>query len=345
MRRQALRFAILVCATAGAVMAFARFGGAQQITPEATPTPPICARPNVAASMLRATEPDVPPMTGQPGTYGTVQVVVSLDADSHIVGARIMSSPSAILNQAALRAARQSTFQTEIRGCRPIAADYIFTVDFPRTATYSVTSSGERTVSVVGEGSVLRAPDSAVVEARIVTHDDDAANVLAKNDATFDALKARLRALGINDRTIVSVVPLRTGAAPSGLGFTAFRQVGITADSVANAGRTAAAVASSSAVEAVAIRYTLSNHASASREALNLALKDAENRAREAVTSDRLHIGALKTVVVSPDDDAPASRLVPFYLVPVVGGFKEPDIRIPDIDVHATATVTYAVKP
>ena len=99
-------------------------------TPKPTPTPQSCARPNVAATTIRPVEPDTPPMAQQQGIQGTVQVVVSLNADSKVVGTRIQTSPSAILNSAALSAARQSTFQTEIRDCKPIAADYIFSVDF-----------------------------------------------------------------------------------------------------------------------------------------------------------------------------------------------------------------------
>jgi outer membrane biosynthesis protein TonB len=99
-------------------------------TPKPTPTPQSCARPNVAATTIHPVEPDTPPMAQQQGISGAVQVVVSLNADSKVVGTRIQTSPSVILNSAALSAARQSTFQTEIRDCKPIAADYIFTVDF-----------------------------------------------------------------------------------------------------------------------------------------------------------------------------------------------------------------------
>lgn len=41
----------------------------------------------------------------------------------------------------------------------------------------------------------------------------------------------------------------------------------------------------------------------------------------------------------------PSADIVPFRLVPVAGGFKEPDIRIPDVAIHASATVTYEIKP
>jgi TonB family protein len=99
-------------------------------TPRPTPTPQSCARPNVPATTIRAVEPDTPAIAQQQNISGTVQVIVSLDANSNVTGTRIQSSPSAILNNAALSAARQSKFQTEIRDCKPIAADYIFSVDF-----------------------------------------------------------------------------------------------------------------------------------------------------------------------------------------------------------------------
>ncbi|HEY0382467.1 MAG TPA: TonB family protein [Candidatus Elarobacter sp.] len=98
--------------------------------PTPTPTPLSCARPNVTATTLRPVAPDTPAMAQQQGISGTVQVVVSLDAQSRVVGTRVQTSPSALLNQAALAAARESQFRTEIRNCEPVAADYIFSVEF-----------------------------------------------------------------------------------------------------------------------------------------------------------------------------------------------------------------------
>ncbi len=101
-----------------------------QPTPRPTPTPLSCARPNVAATTLRALEPDTPTLAQQQGISGIVQVVVSLDAQSRVAGTRIQSSPSAVLNLAALAAARGSQFRTEVKNCEPVAADYVFSVDF-----------------------------------------------------------------------------------------------------------------------------------------------------------------------------------------------------------------------
>jgi outer membrane biosynthesis protein TonB len=99
-------------------------------TPRPTPTPLSCARPNVTATTLHPVAPDTPAMAQTQGISGIVQVVVSLDAQSRVVGTRVQTSPSVLLNQAALAAARESQFRTEIRNCEPVAADYIFSVEF-----------------------------------------------------------------------------------------------------------------------------------------------------------------------------------------------------------------------
>jgi len=69
-------------------------------------------------------------MAVQQGIQGRVDVVVSLDEQSHVVAAKVRSSPSAILNHSALTAARNSTYRTRIVNCAPVAADYVFTVTY-----------------------------------------------------------------------------------------------------------------------------------------------------------------------------------------------------------------------
>jgi len=81
---------------------------------------------------MSAATPKIPPMAAQQGISGDVRIVVSLDADSQVTRMRIFSSPSAILNRAALDAAKGSTYQTEVRNCAPVAADFLFTVRFVR---------------------------------------------------------------------------------------------------------------------------------------------------------------------------------------------------------------------
>jgi outer membrane biosynthesis protein TonB len=99
-------------------------------TPAPEPTRPLCPAPNVAATTLQAAVPETPPLAAQQGITGEVSVIVSLDERSRIVGARIARSPSSILNPAALRAVHDSTFRTEVRDCKAIAADYVFVIEF-----------------------------------------------------------------------------------------------------------------------------------------------------------------------------------------------------------------------
>jgi hypothetical protein len=59
-----------------------------------------------------------------------VTVWVKLDAQSHAIGYKIYSSPSPLLNDAALASAHAATFQTAVRNCRPVPSDYLYTVSF-----------------------------------------------------------------------------------------------------------------------------------------------------------------------------------------------------------------------
>lgn len=82
-------------------------------------SPAVCVVADLPAVALTAGDPDVP----WPGAEsGTVQVLVSLDADSKIVSTRIVSSPSVLLSASAVSVARRSTFHTALRTCRPVAS-------------------------------------------------------------------------------------------------------------------------------------------------------------------------------------------------------------------------------
>ena len=109
--------------------------------PSASPSPApagaagvaaACEHPNVPARAIHAVPPDIPAMAQQQGITGRVEVLVSLDADSKVVSTKIRSSPSALLNSSALSAARHSIYQTEIRDCKPVPSEYLFSVQFNR---------------------------------------------------------------------------------------------------------------------------------------------------------------------------------------------------------------------
>ena len=91
---------------------------------------PACARPNVDARTVNAVPAETPPLAQQQGISGEVTVVVSLDENSKLVSATVQKSPSSLLNNAALQAAKSSTYQTRIANCKPVADSYRFIVEF-----------------------------------------------------------------------------------------------------------------------------------------------------------------------------------------------------------------------
>jgi TonB family protein len=83
------------------------------------PSAEPCATPDRAPQLLRLAAADNPPMAQQQGISGDVVVRVTLDASGAVTGAQIVSSPSAILNFAALAATRASTYQPGLQSCKP----------------------------------------------------------------------------------------------------------------------------------------------------------------------------------------------------------------------------------
>ncbi|HYW54400.1 MAG TPA: energy transducer TonB [Candidatus Elarobacter sp.] len=74
--------------------------------------------------------PDMGWGLGPNAPNGTVRVLVSLDEASRVTRVRVVSSTAPELNIAAMERTKRSRFRTAIVNCKPIAADYIFTVDF-----------------------------------------------------------------------------------------------------------------------------------------------------------------------------------------------------------------------
>ena len=98
---------------------------------EAEPAPGACATPLAPARTIQAAVP-APPTTLPPQGHAEVRVIVVLDDRSQVMWTRVVRSDWAPFDDAALQAARDSTFRTEIRNCRPVPGEYIFTVRYAR---------------------------------------------------------------------------------------------------------------------------------------------------------------------------------------------------------------------
>jgi uncharacterized protein YggE len=317
---------------------------AQIISPAASPTPVVCARPNVPAVWLQQAEPIQPPFTPEPWMQGTVQVTVavSVDASGVVTGARIASTPSAalsgVLNPAALAAARASTFRPEIRNCRPIAGEYLYVVDFEGGVRLLSSERGRRVVSVAGDGHVLRPPDLAYVEVRMVANDESASRAAEKNEAQLKALVVQLRPFGLNGRNVRLLRSSNT--APPGGGFASSQEVAVTVDAPVEAAKVAAAIAAAGSFEVLGIRYALNASGTAYEDALRAAVDNAEARAQRVASAYHLRVGTRRSVQESQRNAAAAPPSVfERYVVPPNGR-----MRVPRVGVSASATIVIELE-
>jgi periplasmic protein TonB len=98
----------------------------------AATTGPLCSNPNQEAAVINAMSPIYPDSASDFG-LGTVTVLVqvTIDAQGRLVDAKIyQSSNNAAIDQAALRAARQTTYAPRIADCTPVEGTYLFHADF-----------------------------------------------------------------------------------------------------------------------------------------------------------------------------------------------------------------------
>jgi TonB family protein len=105
-------------------------GRADRATAQSPSPAASCDRRFVDARTLKAARPIPPPLAVAHHIGGEVVVQITLDENSKIVAASIVRSPSALLNQAAVEAARGSTFATRIQNCVPVGGTYNFIVEF-----------------------------------------------------------------------------------------------------------------------------------------------------------------------------------------------------------------------
>lgn len=97
----------------------------------AGPPGPACSDPNVEAKTLVTISPDAPSSAYGSNSDVTAMIKVDLDASGRVMGVSVYRSTGALeLDQAALQAARQSTYAPEMRDCQAVPGSYLFKVEF-----------------------------------------------------------------------------------------------------------------------------------------------------------------------------------------------------------------------
>jgi len=213
------------------------------------------------------------------------------------------------------------------------------------------------TLTVSGAGVITKAPDSALVDVVVVTNDDgSAAKATGQNNAAFNTLRDRLRALGVRDDAIRTTSfsvryvprppqlrqPLSRPVIPvpaQRYGYIASRSLTVTAPQVDAAGRVVdAAVAVGANVNG--IRFALADQRAAVSAALAAAVADAQLQAESVAQAAHLHIAGIKSIDVSgaPSPVAFAARDMALAATPT-------EIAPAPLDVRASVSVTYYAAP
>jgi len=89
-----------------------------------------CEAPFVPARPVKSVPPVFPTQAAIQRITGTVDVLVDLDSTGVERAATILISPSPLLNDASITAARQSRFSPAIFRCEPVASRYIYIVEY-----------------------------------------------------------------------------------------------------------------------------------------------------------------------------------------------------------------------
>jgi uncharacterized protein YggE len=233
-------------------------------------------------------------------------------------------------------------------------------------------SSNEGTTAVItGQGTVSRPPDTATVNASILTNDDVAANATSKNSAVLAALTSALGALHVDAADVkttyynVAFTPRPTATAtpaptpfPQSMvvspypypypapryGYTVTRQLTIAVARVADVGAIVDAAVKAGVTGINGVSYGLKDRKAANEAALALALEDAAAQARVVAAASHMRVGAIKQIQVGPSYGSPVP--VPMRAIAnVITAGVPTEITPTAVDVRATATVTYYLKP
>lgn len=99
--------------------------------PPADVATPGCAQPDREARTIDTVQLQAPEIAREQGLTGTAQVEVTLRPDGGVQSVAIYkSSGSTALDDAALAAARQTTYAAARRNCEPVPGSYLFTAEF-----------------------------------------------------------------------------------------------------------------------------------------------------------------------------------------------------------------------
>jgi len=235
---------------------------------------------------------------------------------------------------------------------------------FAQAAASSPASEGTTAV-ITGQGAVSRAPDTATVNASIQTNDDVSANATSKNNAALAALTTALGALHVDASDVKTTYynvafvprpvpppaqPATTIAQPvypyqGRYGYVVNRQLSITVARVADVGAVVDAAVKAGVTSVSGVQYGLKDRKPATDAALALALEDAAGQAKVVAAASHMRVGGIKQIQVGPSYGGGPLPVPMRSISSVISTGAPTEFTPTNVDVRATATVTYYLKP
>ncbi len=203
-------------------------------------------------------------------------------------------------------------------------------------------------ITVVGEGEVLAAPDQAMVTLGVTTEGKTAAEALQANTAKMSELLAALKTHQIDDKHIqtsqFNVGPQhnfdRTGQQPPKIiGYTVTNQVAVKVLDVKRLGTILDAAVQAGGNQIQAINFLVSEAGALRKQARQKAIADARQRAETFADESNVKLGKTLRIV-----EATTSLPQPMYAQAMRGvASADVPIAVGEQSITAQVTVTYSL--
>jgi uncharacterized protein len=214
----------------------------------------------------------------------------------------------------------------------------------------------EAMMTVQGDGVVDRAPDQATVAVQVVTNDDNAATSVGKNNAIYNALKAKAGALGLAADAIrttsynVEFIPYPPKNLPpeqrqARYGYVTTRSLSLSVTPLENVGKVVDAATAAGASNVGGVQFGLKDRRGAYLAALAAAMTDAKAQGTALASAGGFSIVRIESVNAAGLYAPTPLPMGAMMRAPAAAPLPPTEIQPSGpIEVDARVTVTYVIR-
>jgi uncharacterized protein YggE len=225
-----------------------------------------------------------------------------------------------------------------------------FGANLAQGATQASDTSAPKTVTVVGTGKVMVAPDVAFISGGVQTRAKTAREAQTQNSAAMTAVLDRIKTLGIDAKDVqTSGVSLYPDNQPmrdpnvqpdnQSTAYVASNVVTVRVQNIASAGGVLDALVDAGANTGVSIRFGLKDSSAAELQALEAATKEAQGRAEAIARGIGVKLVGIESAV---EDGGSAGSPIPLNAKADGMGVGSLPIQPGELAVSARVRVTYS---